>query len=80
MLHVSVYWVSFFAPWDASVYMQQAGTPREGILSEQQAALAHSCLCLTSVTGQVLPPDRSAAFPQAAPRVVSAPVAPAQGS
>lgn len=76
MLHVSVYWVSFFAPWDDSVYMQQAGSPREGTLSEQQAALAHSCP--TSVT--VLPPDRSAALPQAAPRVLSAPVAPAQGS
>lgn len=52
-------------------------------MSKQQAALAHSWLswlCLTPVTGQVLPPDRSAAFPQAASKVVSAHVAPAQGS
>lgn len=79
MLHVSVYWVSFFAPWDAAVYMQQAGSPREGILSKQQAALAHCWLCWlcpTSVTGQVLSPD-CAAFPQAAAQVMSALVAPA---
>lgn len=80
MLHVSVYWVSLFAPWDAAVYMQQAGGPREGILSKQQAALAHSWLCPASVTGQVLPAAKSAAFPQAAPQVLSAPAAPAQGS
>lgn len=52
-------------------------------MSKQQAALAHSWLswlCLTPVTGQVLPPDRSAAFPQAASKVASAHVAPAQGS
>lgn len=75
MLHVSVYWVSLFAPWDAAVYMQQAGGPREGILPKQQAALAHSWLCPAPVTGQVLIPHCAAS-----PKVLRAPVAPAQGS